>query len=480
MYTNNITTYMKHLYHIAILLIVSLILPLQVQATTLMYRIDIHEEIGSTTWRYLQAGMRKAQENKADAVIIHLNTYGGTVLHADSMRTLILNSQLPVYAYIENNAASAGALIAIACDSIYMREGARIGAATVVDGTGNAMPDKYQSYMRATMRATAESHGRDTVITQQGDTVISWRRNPLIAEAMVDQSIVIPQLCDSGKVLTFTAHEALKNGYCEGVVADLNDMIVSHLHISDYVIDQYKPSIYDRIVGWLTNPALQAIMVTLIIGGIFFELKTPGIGLPSAVACIAAVLYFLPLFISGAAESWEILIFVLGIILIIIEFFVIPGFGVAGISGIVCMVGALILVTLYNVEFDFSFVSGHDLSRSIYVVLSGIVVAVALLIYISHRIGSKGVLYRFALHAQQNSDEGYVAVDKSATIAIGRTATTLTRMAPSGKIKVDGEIYEAISLYGQYIEANTAVRIEKYENNQLYVTPAQESHSRAQ
>ena len=256
-----------------------------------VYQIDITKEIGSTTWRYLRAGLHQAQEQNAKAVILRLNTYGGTVVHADSMRTAILNAPIPVYAFVDNNAASAGALIAIACDSIYMRSSASMGAATVVNETGAAMPDKYQSYMRATMRATAESHGKD----ESGN----WRRNPLIAEAMVDERVIVPNLCDSGKVLTLTANEAIAQKYCEGIVDNVDEIISQKLRYETYTLQEFKPSLFDDIAGFLTHPAFQALMVTLIFGGIFMELKTPGIGLPSAIACTAAVLYFTPLYIDG-------------------------------------------------------------------------------------------------------------------------------------------------------------------------------------
>src|SRR5690554_5994522 len=167
-----------------------------------IYLINIKENIGSNTWIYLQNGLHEAAEKDATAVLLHMNTYGGGVLEADSMRTAILNSPLPVYVFIDNNAASAGALISIACDSIFMRNSASIGAATVVDGaTGAAAPDKYQSYMRGTMRATAESHGK-TVTVHEGDTITKWRRDPLVAEAMVDERIVIPGFADSTQILT--------------------------------------------------------------------------------------------------------------------------------------------------------------------------------------------------------------------------------------------------------------------------------------
>ena len=147
-----------------------------------IYKFAIHEEINSKTWIYTKEALKEANELKPELIILHLNTYGGEVVYADSIRTAILRCETPIVAYIDNNAASAGALISIACDRIYMRTGSQIGAATVVSGVdGSKMPDKYQSYMRATMRATAESHGKDSLGR--------WHRDPLIAEAMVDESV---------------------------------------------------------------------------------------------------------------------------------------------------------------------------------------------------------------------------------------------------------------------------------------------------
>ncbi|MCB0506611.1 MAG: nodulation protein NfeD, partial [Cyclobacteriaceae bacterium] len=157
----------------------------------------------------MQKAFVEAEEWNADLILIDMNTYGGMVIHADSMRTKILNSKIPVWVFINNNAASAGALISIACDSIYMRKGANIGAATVVNQTGEAMPDKYQSYMRSTMRSTAEAKGR----------------NPEIAQAMVDESIKVDGVSDSGKVLTFTAIEAMQHGFCEGMHESVKELL---------------------------------------------------------------------------------------------------------------------------------------------------------------------------------------------------------------------------------------------------------------
>lgn len=437
----------------------------------LFYRIDIDKEIGSTTWRYMQKGYDEARALSARAIILRLNTYGGTVVHADSIRTLILNSPIPVYAFIDNNAASAGALIAIACDSIYMREGANIGAATVVNQTGAAMPDKYQSYMRATIRSTAEAQGYDTLRTADGETELRWRRNPQIAEAMVDERIVVPGLCDSTKVLTLTAREALRWGYCEALAENVDEIVVTRLGCSDYVIERYSPTFFDNLLGFLQNPVVQGILIMLIIGGIYFELQTPGVGLPLAVSVIAAVLYFMPLYCVGLAASWEILIFILGVILLVLELLVIPGFGVAGILGLICFFGGLLLALLNNTDFDFFWVPVDSITRGLIVVLGGLLATVLFSLFLMKRIGRKGLFYRVALHAEQNIEDGYVAVSEHLTSMVGREGITVTVMRPSGKVRIDAEDFDAISYHNTYLEAGTPVRVVKVENTQLYVVP---------
>lgn len=168
------------------------------ESRPLVFKVDVKDEIGPEIWRLVKKSFEKAEQEKADYILIDMNTYGGMVVYADSLRSLILNSSRPVWVFINNNAASAGALIAIACDKIYMREGANIGAATVVNQTGEAMPDKYQSYMRSMIRSTAQAHGKDTIVEGR-DTIYRWKRDPHIAEAMVDQTITIAGVPDSGK-----------------------------------------------------------------------------------------------------------------------------------------------------------------------------------------------------------------------------------------------------------------------------------------
>jgi membrane-bound serine protease (ClpP class) len=440
-------------------------------AETLVYKIDLKKDIGSTTWLYVQRGFSEAAEKKADIILIHMNTYGGEVLYADSIRTKILNSSIPVYVFIDNNAASAGALIAIACKKIYMRPGGSIGAATVVDATGSKLPDKYQSYMRATMRATAEAHGADTVVNGK-DTVIKWKRDPLIAEAMVDDRTVIPNLIDSGKTLTFTTREAIKHGYCEGEADNVTQVIEKHLGISDYTIENFRPTMLVNLKGFLMSSVIQGLLIMLIIGGIYFELQSPGIGFPLGVAVVAGILYFAPLYIDGLAANWEILVFIIGLILVGLEIFVIPGFGIAGISGIVFVIGGLTLSLLDNVNFDFKPVNQAAAGKALITVIGGIGLAFLLILYLSSRIGQKGLFRNVALIKTLDNQSGYIGVPVELKELTGKTGVATTVLRLSGKVQVDGKYYDAVSEDG-FIDKGTKVKIIRYETGQLYVVKSE-------
>lgn len=431
-----------------------------------IYKIDIKDEIGPSVWRLVRKSFDKAEAANADKILIHMNTYGGMVVYADSLRSLILNSPIPVWVFIDNNAASAGALIAVACDKIYMREGANIGAATVVNQTGEAMPDKYQSYMRSMIRSTAQAHGRDTLISGR-DTVVRWKRDPLVAEAMVDERIAIEGISDSGKIVTFTAHEAVKYGYCDGI-ANTVEEVLGQGEVVDYTILSYSPSLLDKMIGFLINPVVQGLLIMAIVGGIYFELQTPGIGFPLVAAFSACLLYFAPLYLEGFASHWEIIVFIIGVILLLLEIFVIPGFGVAGISGIVCIVGALVFAGIDKIFFQFPDDFIQAVVKSLFLVVSCSVVSLLLCGWASWKLfGSRR--WAFALHATQRPEDGFVGVDMTIREEIGKTGFAATDLRPAGKIRIDAEIYDAVSLLGDYIPKESRVVVKKYQSGQLYV-----------
>lgn len=454
---------MKHKIHIIFSLVISFAINAYANNTNI-YVLPINDEIGSMTWQHTKRACEEAKSLNADILVVHLNTYGGTLQHADSIRTILLNFPVNTIAFIDNNAASAGALIALACDSIYMQRGASIGAATVVNEDAEAMPDKYQSYMRSIMRSTAESHGK---IISPTDSVEKWRRNPLIAEAMVDQRIIIPGLIDSTKVLTFTTSEAIKWGYCEGEATSIEDLLQQN-HISKYTLTSFEPDFTDWLIGFFSNPAVQAILIMFIVGGIYFELQSPGMGFPTVAAIISAVLYFLPLYITGIAASWIIILFIVGLILVLLEIFVIPGTGITGISG-----GIAIFIALIGGLAD-SF-SEHamtmgSLINAILIVGIGLVLGIALIFYLTSKHGPKFIRQHSELMHTQRVEDGYIGVDTSMAQHIGATAKATTDMRPGGKIEIDGQIYDAVALKGVFITKGTTVVVEKFENSQLYVT----------
>ncbi|TKG96663.1 nodulation protein NfeD [Puteibacter caeruleilacunae] len=444
--------------------------------TTLVYKFNIKQEIAPAIWRQTQQVLELAEQDSAELIIIHMNTYGGTVVDADSIRTALLNCKIPVYVFIDNNAASAGALISVACDSIFMSRGASIGAATVVNQTGQAMPDKYQSYMRSTMRSTAEAHGKDTIITAT-DTIYKWKRDPQIAEAMVDQSIYVAGISDTGKVLTFTPSEAIKHGFCEGQVKDI-DEIIERSQIKKYRIEEYKPSGLEKLIGFLVHPMVSGILIMAIFGGIYFEMQTPGIGFPLAIAVLAAITYFAPLYLEGLAANWEIALFIVGLILIAVEIFVIPGFGIAGISGISLVLGGLILSLLKNVRFNFDGVDPISIAVAFATVIISVTTSFLLSLYLSQKIftAKSGPLRNLALNATQLTNEGYIGIDTVQKSMKGKTGYAHTVLRPSGKVIIEGEIMDAKSEMG-FIEKGEPIIVIRDEASQLYVEPFDDRRS---
>ena len=367
------------------------------------------------------------------------------------MRTKILNSKIPVWVFIDNNAASAGALISIACDSIYMRKGANIGAATVVNQTGEQMPDKYQSYMRSTMRSTAEAKGR----------------NPEIAQAMVDACLAVAGVSDSGKVITFTASEAITYGFCEGMHESVDEVLTEN-GFPEYEMKTYVVSSLETFIGWMINPAISGVLIMIIIGGIYFELQSPGIGFPIAASIIAALLYFTPLYLEGLAENWEIILFLVGIVLVAVEVFVIPGFGIAGVSGIAFIMTALILSLVNNVGFDFELTMPTQIINAFLTVILATVGGFFGSIYLAKKFLSTSMMSSIVLSSVQDKAEGFVGVSSSEHEFIGKQGVASTILRPAGKVEIDGDMHDATALTG-YIDKGEAIQVVKYETAQLFV-----------
>jgi membrane-bound serine protease (ClpP class) len=416
-----------------------------------VYVFNMHQEIAPAAVRLVSKAFAEASRLQADYILIRLNTFGGQLDAADSIRTIILNAKIPVLVLIEQNAASAGALISIACDSIYMKKGSTIGAASVVNQNGELMPDKYQSYMRGMMRATAEQNNRD----------------PKIAEGMVTPNGYLKDIADTGRIITLTTDEAIRYKYCNAVANDIEEVMMK-AGIDNYEFYYHQTSTLDCIIGFFLNPVVNSILLLLIIGGLYFELQSPGVGFPLIVSIIAAVLYFAPLYLEGLAANWEMLVFIAGVILVILEIFVIPGFGIAGISGIILVVLGLTLSLINNYVFDFSFTAPGDIIYAFLRVTLTIAVAFITGLLFSGKILRSSMFNKVVLTETQENQTAYLEDIQQLNNLKGKTAKAITVLKPSGTVEIDGDTYEALA-DGTFINAGELVKVIAIRGNYLVV-----------
>jgi membrane-bound serine protease (ClpP class) len=414
---------------------------------SVVYRIRLDSDIDKSAQRLVTLGLEKADKAGADYVMIDLDTYGGAVDAADSIRSAILRYDKPVVAYVNMQAASAGALISIACDSIYMKTGSSIGAATVVDQSGNVMPDKYQSFMRGMMRSTAQATGRD----------------PKIAESMTD----------TANVLSMTPSEAAAVGYCEGIYETVDEVAHAVTGGNDFVIRNMEDDMtwLDKLIQFLLNPLLQSIFMMMIIGGIFVEIRTPGIGLPLVTAIVGALLYFAPGYIGHLVSYWEVLLFVVGLLLIALEIFVIPGFGVAGISGIVAVVVSLAFAMVDNIElFNWDgTLNLQPIIQPVGIVVLSATVAIFGSVWLVRRLYSTRSFDHIALRQEMKAEEGFTGVVSGLENLVGEPVVVFTDMRPGGKVKTtDGRIIEATMKFGGFAAKGETLKVISAEQGRLY------------
>lgn len=419
---------------------------------TKVYYFELHQDIMESSVRVVSRALEEAVAQNADYIVMSLDSYGGLLDAGDTIHVKLLRCPIPVLCYVTNNAASAGALIAISCDSIYMSPYAKMGAASVVDQEGNPMDEKYQAYMRGIMRSTAEANHRD----------------PEIAEAMVQGGGAVPGVIDSGKILTFTTSEAILNGYCEGEAEGIA-AVLKLAGITNYTMVEYETTSMDRLMSFLLNPILRGLCITFIFLGIYFELQSPGIGFALVIAIIAALLYFAPLYVEGLAANWEILLFVVGIILIFLEIFVVPGFGITGISGIIFTFMGLVLSMIKNVGFNFEMSGNGTITESILVVLSSFVISLAVMFAFFGRFSKSKLFKTLSLQTSENNSEGYRStIFAEPANFIGKTGIAMSDLRPSGKIQIDGEWLDGQS-EGEYILKGDTIKVVGVMNAYLIV-----------
>ena len=301
----------------------------KVFASGKVYELTINKEIEMGLHQHLKRGFEEAKENNAQAIILKMHTPGGSVAAATEIGRLIDSSEIPVIVFIDSNAHSAGAYIALHADQIYMTPHATMGAAGVIDLSGNAAGEKAESAWFAQMTTAAENSGPNP----NG-------RDPIYAQAMVDVNINMPEYnAPKGDFLTLTAKDAEKVGYSEGTVNSMEELLKT-LKLEDAEVVSVDLTFSEKLARLITNPIIVPILLSVASIGLVVELYSPGFGVPGTMGLTALGMFFFGHLVAGFAGYETLIVFVIGLILVVAELFV-PG-GIIGIIGGVLIIGSLL------------------------------------------------------------------------------------------------------------------------------------------
>lgn len=408
---------------------------------------NIDGEIDLGLAPHIRRIVKEAEKQSADAIIFKINTFGGRVDAATQIKDAILDSKVRTVAFIDKRAISAGALISLSCEKIIMVPGASIGATTVVDQAGQKQSEKYQSYMRSEMRATAEKNNRPTKI----------------AEGMVDERIVVEGLVDSTQLITLTSEEAVKYGVADTILSSLSQ-VKEYLGLKGETVTEIGTNWAEDIVGFLHNPFISSILIMIGLVGMFTEIKTPGWGLPGTAAVVAIALLFGTNYILELASVVEILIFIVGVILLLVEIFVIPGFGILGVLGIICIIGSLFLGLIS----DFPLVDSEMIFGALMQLGLALTLSFVLILILSRILPKTHIWNNLILAKNIDSSSGYISYEPEIPELTGRKGEAMTDLRPAGTAVFNGKRYDVVTA-GEYIVRGTKVIIKKVEGSKIVV-----------
>jgi membrane-bound serine protease (ClpP class) len=406
---------------------------IQAQAPA-VYRIPVSGVVENGLAPYVARSIREAESNGAAAAFLDIDTPGGRIDAAERIADAVRAARIPVYGYVNPRAYSAGALIAISTNGIYMRPGAVIGAATPVDGQGTKASEKMVSAMRAEFRSMAEQRGLD----------------PKLAEAMVDENVEIPGVVKKGQLLTLSTNEAVKLKFAKAQVAD-EAALLQAIGLSGAQVITTEPNWAEGIVRFLTNPLVAPLLLSLGILGLVFEIKTGAFGLGGILSLASLGLFFGSSFILGLAGWEEILLLGLGAIALAVEVFVLPGFGVAGVLGTLAIVASMVLAMMGARP------SGGDLAQALAVLGASLFITLAVIYaWIRHLPNSgrfSGLLLRGSVHKSQ----GFVSAPNRGDL-IGLDGVAVTDLRPSGTARVGQERIDVVT-EGEYVPQGSRVQV---------------------
>jgi membrane-bound serine protease (ClpP class) len=403
----------------------------------LVYFVPIEDTVEKGLNAFLERAVSEAEKNEADAIIFEVNTPGGAVDAAAGIGKLLTSTKIKTISYINNQALSAGAYIALNTDQIYMVPGATMGSAAIIDSQGNTAGKKAESYWFAAMQSAAKQNDRD----------------PVYARAMADDSVAIPELgLKKGELLTLTAEQAVTIGYAEGIVTS-QDELLKTLGLEQATVKNIDESFAEKLARFITNPIVIPILLSIGSLGLVLELYSPGFGVPGFMGLAALLLFFYGHMVAGLAGYETIIIFVIGIILVIAELFL-PG-GIIGAIGFAAILGSFFLAADNIVHMGIS-------------IIIALFICIIVSIFMVKVLGRKmNIFKKIILKDSTNTEQGYVS-NVNRTDLLEKVGTTITQLRPAGKILVGDEIVDAVS-EGSFIQKDKKVKIIKVEGSRIVV-----------
>jgi len=426
-------------------------------ARPLVYQIPIDGVIDLGLAPFVDRTLKDAEQNGAAAVVLEIDTFGGRVDGAVLIRDALLRSRVKTIAFVNKRAISAGALIALAANTIAMAEGGTIGAATPVEvapgGPAQPVAEKTVSYMRTEFRATAEARGRP----------------PDLAEAMVDADIEVKGVSDKGKLLTLTTTQALEHKVAD-LRADSFEALLAAVDLEGAEVRRLRQTWAESVVRLLTHPLFSSLLMAIGVLGIIIEIQTPGVGLPGALGLACLGLFFWGHWIVMLAGWEELLLVTIGLFLLVVEVFVTPGFGVAGILGTIALVGGLGLSMVgAGAAWEVVLIAAGRVAASLVLALGGAAAIVGALPRLPFG-------RRLVLQDALSAGAGYASAPQSDVTWMGKRGVAVSPLRPAGIAEFDGQRVDVVS-DGTFIDPGEPIDVIHVDGNRVVVRRARTTHT---
>lgn len=402
-----------------------------------VYRVLLNDDIDNGAVHMVKKSIKEADHSMADLLIIEIDTYGGYIDSAIEIKDAILSSPVPVVTFVNKKAISAGSLIAVAGEELYMAPGSTIGAAEARVGEEKA-DNKVTSAWVSEMRSTAEARGKD----------------PKLMAAMADSSIVIDGLVGEGELLSLTDTEGLELGICDGKAISVQDICAAR-STDDSTIETVEETGVEKIAAFLSNPVVSGLLVAIGVVGIILELLTTGLGAAGIFGVSAWVLYFASHALLNHIGWMAVLFFIVGLVFIILEAFVIPGFGATGVIGMTAILSSIFLIA-------------PSVSSGIITIGVALAAAVMLVVISMKNKKTRNIWKKLILKDRTDAENGYTSPNMDNSSYLGKEGVAISPLRPAGAIDIDGNRVDVVT-EGDFLAAGTKVKVIGLDGTRIIV-----------